>query len=30
VLAWQKKEQTRRRRALTQLGASLDDEIFSR
>jgi len=29
VLAWQKKEQARRRRALTQLGASLDDEIFS-
>lgn len=29
VLAWQKKEQARRRRALTQLGVSLDDEIFS-
>ena len=29
VLAWQKKEQARRRRALRQLGASLDDEIFS-
>ncbi len=28
VLAWQKKEQARRRRALTKLGASLDDEIF--
>jgi excisionase family DNA binding protein len=29
VLAWQKKEQARQRRALSQLGASLDDEIFS-
>lgn len=29
VLAWQKKEQARQRRALAQLGASLDDEIFS-
>lgn len=28
VLAWQKNEQARRRRALAQLGASLDDEIF--
>lgn len=28
VLAWQKKEQVSRRRALTELGASLDNEIF--
>jgi excisionase family DNA binding protein len=28
VLAWQRKEQTRRRKALVQLGAELDDEIF--
>lgn len=29
VLAWQKKEQTGRRRAIAALGASLDEEIFS-
>ena len=29
VLEWQKKEQGQRRQALTQLGESLDDEIFS-
>jgi excisionase family DNA binding protein len=29
VLAWQKREQARRRRALAQLGSALDDEIFS-
>jgi excisionase family DNA binding protein len=28
--AWQRREQTRRRHALGQLGAELDDEIFSR
>ena len=28
VLAWQKKEQARRRRTLTRLGSALDDEIF--
>jgi excisionase family DNA binding protein len=30
VQAWHRREQTRRRRALGQLGAELDDEIFSR
>ena len=30
VEAWHRREQTRRRRALGQLGAELDDEIFSR
>ena len=30
VEAWYRREQTRRRRALGQLGAELDDEIFSR
>ncbi len=30
VEAWHRREQTRRRRALGQLGADLDDEIFSR
>jgi excisionase family DNA binding protein len=30
VEAWRRREQTRRRRALGQLGAELDDEIFSR
>ncbi len=29
VLAWQKKEQARRRRAISKLGAALDEEIFS-
>jgi excisionase family DNA binding protein len=30
VLAWHRKEQTRRRKALDQLGADLDSEIFAR
>jgi excisionase family DNA binding protein len=30
VEAWHRREQTRRRRSLGQLGAELDDEIFSR
>jgi excisionase family DNA binding protein len=30
VEGWHRREQTRRRRALGQLGAELDDEIFSR
>jgi excisionase family DNA binding protein len=30
VEAWHRREQTRRRRALGQLGAELDDEIFAR
>ena len=30
VEAWHRREQTRRRRALGQLGAELDDEIYSR
>jgi excisionase family DNA binding protein len=30
VLAWHRKEQTRRRKALGQLGADLDSEIFAR
>lgn len=30
VEAWHHREQTRRQRALGQLGAALDDEIFSR
>ena len=30
VETWHRREQTRRRRALGQLGAELDDEIFSR
>lgn len=30
VEAWQRRDQTRRRRALGQLGAELDDEIYSR
>jgi excisionase family DNA binding protein len=30
VEAWHRREQTRRRRALGQLGAELDEEIFSR
>lgn len=30
VEAWHRREQARRRRALGQLGAELDDEIFSR
>jgi excisionase family DNA binding protein len=30
VEAWHRREQTRRRQALGQLGAELDDEIFSR
>ncbi len=29
VLAWRRKEQTRRRKALGQLGADLDSEIFA-
>jgi len=29
VLAWHRKEQTRRRKALGQLGADLDNEIFA-
>jgi excisionase family DNA binding protein len=29
VLAWHRQEQTRRRKALGQLGADLDDEIFA-
>ena len=29
VLAWHRREQTRRRRALGQLGADLDSEVFA-
>jgi excisionase family DNA binding protein len=29
VLAWHRQDQTRRRKALGQLGADLDDEIFA-